>query len=178
MSEQIAVVFTAKSIERITEEGGTAAWRLNRNHARRCSFVVCTRNAHADWVEGPEPHRSAFLIGRVSGVVPCRPTPENAEAPNNRFLIQFSEFARIEIPDFWEGDRNPITYRSLEDLPLDLSTLKWEAMPEPNTASADSIETVNVQTLHGQALTMAEAKRGLALSFGVAPDAIEITIRG
>jgi hypothetical protein len=28
------------------------------------------------------------------------------------------------------------------------------------------------------ALTMAEAKKGLALTFGVAPEAIEITIRG
>jgi len=30
----------------------------------------------------------------------------------------------------------------------------------------------------GKALTMAEAKKGLALAFNVPPEAIEITIRG
>jgi len=183
MSQEIAVVFTAKSTERILAEGGTSAWRLDRNHARRCEFVICTRNAHAkweqgDWTEGTEAHHTAFLVGKISDVVPCEPTPENDEAPDNRFLIKFSEFARVNIPDVWTGDRNPIKYRSAQDLGIDFSTLKWEPMPlETKNAPSPFFEAPTPKSTVG-ALTMAEAKKGLALTFNVPPDSIEITIRG
>ena len=179
MANEVAVVFTAKSTERILREGGTSAWRLDRNHARSCKYAVCTRNAHSKWVEGPEAHRAAFLVGRISDVVPCEPTPENNESPENRFLIKFSEFARVDIPDIWRN-RYPLKYRSAEDLGIDFSTLKWELMPEPQSEHAPVVEipsTAQPKTTVG-ALTMAEAKKGLALTFNVPPEAIEITIRG
>ena len=178
MQDEAVVVFTAKSIERIIREGGTSSWRLNRNRARQSPLVVCARNGHADWVEGSEPHRSAFLVGKILDVVPCRPTPENREAEKDRYLIQFSAFALVEIPEFWERDRNPVTYRSLEELGFDPSVLKWEVMPRAaapaDTAGGDPTD----QRPSVQPLTMAEAKRGLALTFSVAPEAVEITIRG
>jgi hypothetical protein len=173
MSNKCSVLFTAKSVERILAEGGTSSWRLDRNHARQCGFAVCTRNANADWVEGPEAHHSAFLVGKVRDVVPCQPTPENKEAPENRYLIQFSKFARVNIPEIWKGDRNPVKYATLEDLGIDPSTLKWETMPEQSEK-----KNTLPKTPSSLGLTLAEAKKGLALTFGVPPDAIEITIRG
>src|ERR1700722_9030066 len=124
MSKEVAVVFTAKSVERILREGGTSSWRLDRNHARRCDFAICTRNANADWAEGSEPHHSAFLIGRTSDVVPAPDRP-------GRWLIQFSEYALVNLPDVWKGDRNPIKYETLDDLGIDASTFKFEPMPKP-----------------------------------------------
>src|SRR6266545_5212969 len=129
MSDACAVVFTAKSVERILKEGGTSSWRLDRNHARRCVFAVCTRNANANWVEGSEVHRSAFLVGKVRDVVP---SPEY----DGRYLIQFTEYALVSIPDVWKGDRNPVRYAALEDLGIDSSTLKWEPMPTPAEPSS------------------------------------------
>lgn len=175
MSQEAVVVFTAKTIERILNEGGTSAWRLDRVHARQCDYAVCTRNVHADWSRGPEARNSAFLVGKIRDVVPCPPTPENNEAPANRYLIQFSEFAHISVPNVWKGDRNPVKYSSLEALGIDLTTLKWEAMPEP--ANTLPLVKEDRKTAIG-ALTMAEAKKGLALTFNVPPEAIEITIRG
>lgn len=178
MSQEIVVLFTAKSTERILAEGGTSAWRLDRNHARRCEFAVCTRNAYpkwdqGDWALGTEAHHTAFLIGKISDVVPCEPTPENHEARDLRFLIKFSEFARLNIPNARKGDRNPVKYATLDDLGIDPAKLTWETMP-------DIAETPNAATNEagGKALTMAEAKKGLALTFNVPPDSIEITIRG
>ena len=167
MSDEAAVVFTAKSVERILCEGGTSSWRLDRNHARQCVFAVCTRNANADWVEGPEAHHSAFLVGKIRDVVPA---PDS----DGRYLIQFSEYARVNIPDAWKGDRNPVKYASLKDIGIDPSSLKWEPMPVP-------VEPATPRVIAPPAvapLTMAEAKKGLALTFGVPPEAIEITIRG
>jgi hypothetical protein len=115
--------------------------------------------------------------------VPCEPTPENEEAAENRFLIEFSEFARVNIPNFWMGDRNPVKYRSSESLGIDFSSLKWEPMPTPKSGPEPEIEHSSSaqpkeQVTGGGALTLAEAKRGLALTFKVPPEAIEITIRG
>jgi hypothetical protein len=171
MSDKTAVVFTAKSIERILREGGTSSWRLDRNHARQCTFALCTRNAHADWVEGPEAHHSAFLIGKVSDVVP---TPDG-KGRKSRYLVQFSEYARLNIPEIWKGDRNPVKYATLEELGIDLSTLRWEPMPASPGSTPEAIPPKGADV---GPLTMAEAKTGLALTFGVPPEAIEITIRG
>jgi len=168
MTDTAAVVLTAKSIDRILREGGTSSWRLDRNHARQCIFAVCTRNANADWVEGPEAHHSAFLVGKVKDVV-AAPDMEG------RFLILFSEYALVTVPDAWKGDRNPVKYAHLKDLGIDPAKLKWQKMPEPSEAPVD---VPAIKTASGTALTMAEAKRGLALTFGVPPEAIEITIRG
>ena len=169
---EATIVFTAKSTQRILKEGGTSSWRLDRKHARRCEYAVCTRNANAIWVEGSEEHHSAFLIGRIRNVVPCAPTPENNEAPKNRFLIQFSEFARIHVPDVWKkGDRNPVKYGSLEELGIDPRVLKWEMMPNPDTMPLDVRPPM-------PPLTINEAKIGLALMFNVEPEAVKITISG
>jgi hypothetical protein len=173
MSEEVAIVFTAKSVERILKEGGTSSWRLDRNHARQCAYAVCTRNAHADWTEGPEPHHTAFLVGKVKDVVPA-PTREG------RFLIQFSEYARVNIPDSWHGGRNPVNYgtlKELKELGIDPSTLKWEPMPEPIDLATEELADASSKGQLG-ALSIAEAKKGLALTFGVNPESIEITIRG
>jgi hypothetical protein len=169
--QKIAVVFTFKSVEAILRVGGTSSWRLDRNNARKCEYAVCTRNAYADRTEGKEEHRAAFLIGKVKDVVPT-PDPDCPE----RFLIQFSEYALVTVPGVWKGDRNPYKYAgSLQELGIDASKLKWKKMPEPTvpTAAPQSVPTNGVA-----ALTMAEAKKGLAITFGVAPEAIEITIRG
>jgi hypothetical protein len=178
MSNEAVVVFTAKSAKRIIDEGGTSAWRLDRSHARQCGYAVCTRNTHADWAEGTEAHHSAFLVGKIRDVVPCEPTPENNESPNNRFLIQFSEYAVVDIPGVWKGDRNPVKYADLSDLGINPATLKWKKMPEVSEKAQSDREKKRAESNGVRALSMADAKKGLALTFGVAPKAIEITIRG
>jgi hypothetical protein len=129
---------------------------------------VLTRNAHADRTEGPEPHHTAFMIGKIKDVVPA--------ARDGRFLILFSEYALIDIPDAWDGGRNPVSYRSLDHLGIDPSTLGWKPMPEYERGAVAVPSPAPRPDVSG--LTMAEAKRGLAVTFGVPPEAIEITIRG
>lgn len=165
------VVFTGKSVESILRDGGTNWWRVDRNRARSCEFVLCTRNTKAEWSEGPEDHHSGFLVGRVSGVI-----PETNAPGEDRFQIQFSEYASVNIPDAWKGDRNPVKYvPSLEDYGVDPAELHWQPMPPP---SANGEAPNEPPPGDDSPLTIAEAKRRLALTFGVLPDAIEITIRG
>jgi hypothetical protein len=169
MSYKAAVFFTAKSVETLVTEGGTSAWRLDRNHARQCAFAVCTRNTRRLLgTPGPEAHCSAFLVAKIKDVVPAPDRP-------GRYLVQFSEYARVNILDAWKSDRNPVKYATLEELGIDPSTLKWERMPEEDKPHEPARQG---RITSDAPLTMAEAKKGLALAFGVSPEAIEITIRG
>jgi hypothetical protein len=169
MSHKAIAVLTGEGFDTIIRSGGTSYWHLSRSRARGCGFVVCTRNANAPWVEGSEPHRSAFLIGKIKDVTP-------APDQEGRFRIQLSEYSRVEIPGVWKGNQNPVMYETLEALGIDPSALKWEHMPKESEIPK-SMRDIN-RPAPASALTMAEAKKGLALTFGVSPDAIEITIRG
>jgi hypothetical protein len=174
MTKEAIVVLTFKSIDTLLRQGGTSSWKLDRTRARRCAYAVCTRNAEDPRVEGPEPHHTGFLVGKVLDVVP---TPDR----DGRFLLQFSEYALINEDEVWQGDRNPVRYAKVEDLKIDFDALDWQPMPSMPTGMAEAtvdspIAPPSAVGVHP--LTMAEAKRGLALTFGVAPEAIEITVRG
>jgi hypothetical protein len=166
MPEESMVILTAKSADTMLAVRGTQSWVLDRAHAKQCKYVVLCQNAHSDWGDGKEPHGKAFMVGRVDDVVPSTETKD-------RWLVTFSEYALIDKPDTWGGWRNPVRYTSLEELGIDPRKLEFKQMPpveEPNENAASS--------KHSQGLTIAQAKEALAQTFGVPPDAIEITIRG
>jgi hypothetical protein len=121
-----------------------------------------------DWAEGPEPQGSAFLVGIINNVVPSAENPA-------RFLIRISEYAEVDIPKVWGGWRNPVKYTDLGSLGIDPASLKFEPMPTPirEEAAHEALEASQ-----GEGLTIAQAKRGLAKTFGVSETAVEITIHG
>lgn len=158
MSDVIAV-FTSKSRETILADGGSQSWALDRSRAARCDYLVVCRNAHGD-AEGPEPHRQAFLVGKVADVVASTET-------DGRFKIVISEYAEVSWEGGWEeGRRNPVAYYKDHDFtdddgqPMDFKALPFKKL---NTAPLG--------------LSIAEAKAGLAVTFGVPESAIEVAIR-
>ena len=172
-AEDTVAVFTARSPERIVREGGSQAWVLNPVRAKQCTWLVCTQNRHNanhDFEDASEPHGSAFLVGKISGL---RRSEENPS--EERWLITISEYALIHLPNVWGGWRNPVRYTSLTDLGIDPSALSFQQLQAPVEPPV-KVAAASPQT--GRGLTIAEAKRGLALTFGVGEDAIEITIRG
>ena len=70
--------------------------------------------------------------------------------------------------------RNPVRFYTTDQYEgdIDFDTLKWTPMPERSANPA------KVTPKSKSALTIAEAKAGLAETFGVDPSAIEIMIRG
>ena len=165
-NQSTIAVFTGKSFDHILQDGGSQSWVLDRNNARRCVYLVCCRSG-IDWVEGHEPRGSAFLVGRIEDVVP---SSEIAA----RWLVRISEYARIDVPGVWKSWRNPVRYTDLAALGIDFTTLHFTPMPE----RSHPVKGITTTSEPEQGLTIAEAKRGLAKTFGVAEDAIEITIRG
>lgn len=166
--ENAIAVFTGKSLDHILNDGGSCSWVLDRANAKRCTYLVCCRSG-VDWVEGPEAQGSAFLVGRISDVV------ESPEMPG-RWLIKISAYAKVTKARVWQGWRNPVRYTDLPTLGLRLSELTFEPMPAPSMAAPTPQAPAAISPVG--ALTLAEAKRGLALTFGVAEEAIEIIVRG
>ena len=166
------VVFTARSPERIVREGGSQAWVLNPVRARLCSWLLCAQNRHNpdhEFSDATEPHGTGFLLGKIAAV---RKSPEDEDG--SRWLIAISEFTRITVPGAWKHWRNPVRYTTLEELGITINQLKFMSMPKIAKVSASSEQAIATAST----LTIAEAKKALAATFGVKPEAVEITIRG
>jgi hypothetical protein len=168
--DQVAiVVLTSETVETILNQGGTGNWVLSPKKAGTCKYVVCCRKpAWSNKKEGIA-HRTAFLIGLI---VDLHKKPDSENDRNQpRFLIKLSEYATFERADAWKQGRNPVSYKTLKALGIDLRGLKFKPMPVP-APSAKSGGTGSAP------MTIADAKKALAASFGVNPDDVEITIRG
>ena len=175
------VVFTARSPEAIVKEGGSGAWVLDPGRAKRCTWLVCIQNRNNpdyEFTDATEPHGSAFLLGKISGVRKFEggKTSGGRRSEGERWIVIISAFARINVPDAWDHGRNPVRYSSLEELGISLDGIAFQPVPE--TAPASSPVAKKLAGSGVLKLTIAEAKKALAATYGVSPDAVEITIRG
>lgn len=163
------IVFTAKDINKTIEQGGSGNWKLNAERVKKCDYLILTANSHHPAsVHLKEKHGHAFLIGRISGLT--QDTYDDlGNKESNRWIIQFSEYAVIDLPNAWGGFQNPVKYANISEFSLDPELLDWKPFP------TDQI--IN-QTHRGiPALTIEEAKSGIAKKLGITPECIEITIR-
>lgn len=122
MPHTAVVTFTAKPLERILEDQGSRDWRLDPERAARAEYLVCAQNRHNSEFGTPTaPHGAAFLIARISDVLPSTQEP-------GRWLIKFNEYIIPDnpIPNIWGKSghqRYPVRYTTLEELGIDLDTL-------------------------------------------------------
>lgn len=165
MTHSAIAVYTGDPTETILEEGGSKSLKLNEENARKAQYCVLCFNPNSKWSKGNVDRGSAFLIGKILDVLPSPTLPE-------RFIVLFDEYAEVNLPDIWGGWRYPIKYTSLEDLGIEIAELKFQPMPK----KVDLKPNIAIQTGNNP-LTVEAAKAGLALTFGVEPEAVEITIR-
>jgi hypothetical protein len=171
----ILIVFTAKTPEQILEAGGSQSWVLNQHSMRGVEYVVCTRNSDPAYDEEcgvrREPHNAAFMVGKVSGM-----TKVDHRNDRDRYRVDFSEYAIVSVPDFRHGSsRNPVTYGDVGQAKqngLDIEALEFLPMPSGNNEEPPT----NGAGMKG--LTIAQAKDGLSIQFGVPIESIQITISG
>lgn len=170
-------VFTARGVQRTLDEGGSMAWVLDARRARKYEYVVCVQNYDPDddWGNASASHGTAFLVGRLEEVV-LRPAKDG----KRRWLLKFSEYARIDVPSAWPGHRNPVLYTELESFGIRPEDLKFYPMPasiSQDTSGDEEGHSTPEEQEGVMPLTIAEAKAGLAAKFGVDPAQIQITIQ-
>jgi hypothetical protein len=184
---QAAVVFTFKSIERILTDGGTQSWRMNRAHMGTFGHVITCRNQSAE-AEGPEPHGSAFLIGKVRDIVPStepHAIVETQQTGKQRYLIRMTEAALIpDRPGIWQWGRWPMHIDTLAALGIDPNDYVFKPLEEllsnikkTSPASAPGLPPAAAGFGSGWRERIDRAKVSLAADLGVDPGALEITVR-
>jgi hypothetical protein len=176
------VVFTVEGIDTILNQRGSQFWKLNRARAKESKFVVFVQNRsksesqsqHGDWdfATATESHGTAFLVARIAEIE--RPADPKEK---HRWFIRISEYAKINIPEVWEGWRFPVRYMRLADLGIDPSRLQFTPVLLTN-GNGKNGKTRIARTSNIVPLTITEAKRGLSARYDIEEDAIEITMRG
>lgn len=179
------IVYTGKDLRRMREEGGCGHWTASPIRVEAAQYLVCVRNRREQWAAMDFEHGVAFLIAQIKST---KPSPHAA-----RITIEFETYALVHIPDAWhtlaKGQRFPVAYLETTELfrrlQLDPEKLTWQQLlgnpaaqhPADNQAAglaqADAVES------KGGSFTqaIADAKRKLAESLGIACEKIEITIR-
>lgn len=159
------IVFTEETRQSILSKSGSGHWVISPKSVERCKYLVCCRRS--DWRNKAEgvPHRAAFLVGRIVRLE--RLDDAANERGQGRFLIGISEWADVLAPGVWKKElRNPVTYGNLKQLGIELRRLKLRPVSDAEIPD-------------GRApMTIAEAKKALAVTFGIKPEDIDIIIRG
>lgn len=167
-NDAAVVVLTSETRQKILDQAGSRGWVVNPRSVERCHYLVCCRKQDWDNKADGIPHRAAFLVGRISAL---QKLDESANARGQaRFYIGISEFAGVAIANVWRKElRNPVAYAGLKQLGIDPRRLKFQPMARNQLISPGE---------GPGRLTIAEAKRALATTFGVKPEDIEIIIKG
>lgn len=181
------IVYTGKDLRRMREEGGCGHWTASPIRVEAAEYLVCVRNRREQWAAMDYEHGVAFLIARIDKT---KPSPHAA-----RITIEFSSYAMLDVPGAWKllanGQRFPVAYLESAELfrrlRVDPRELAWnELAPRPEQSRTPDPETpcpapAIAPAGEGKAASLsnaiAEAKRRLAASLGIASDKIEITIR-
>ena len=183
MSDEAVAVFTARSPQRIIREGGSQAWALDPTRARKCRYLICVQNQNnpdRDFSDASEPHGAAYMVCKISDVVPSQ------DDPGNRWKICISDYAVYPVMDAWKGWRNPVRYTTLEEMGIDPDKLAFHSVRDEQRKMGVPVDQQQTQheALEEQdngsiaPLSMAQAKPRLAAYYSVPPAAIEIVIRG
>lgn len=191
--QQCVVVFTCRGKQRMLDEGGSEAWRIDASRASKCKYVVCVQNRNETWGQATAPHKHAFLIAEISEITDSVANPR-------RQAIKFKSYADLNVPDSWDGNRNPVAYARLSDFGIntldDLEDLSFcrlgarfslgdspEVPESPGddyqaaAAACDEADDCSEMLPDASGLSFAAAKRAIAIRYGVSPDQIEILIR-
>jgi hypothetical protein len=179
------IVYTGKDLRRMREEGGCGHWTASPIRVEAAQYLVCVRNRREQWAATDFEHGVAFLIAHIKST---KPSPHAA-----RITIEFDSYAMLAIPGAWQllakAQRFPVAYLETSELfrrlELNPNTLVWQQLvptqgplqaaqaSAPYTASPPAARDAGA----GFAMAIAEAKRKLAESLGIASEKIEITIR-
>lgn len=162
IDDKAVMVFSGKGLGTIFAERGTGQWKLDKANVTACPFVIVTRNLHAEWSEPGVAHGSAWLVGRISGLLP---------ADDNRWTITFSEYALIDRPHAWPGTRFPLTYTTLKAQGIKLSELTWMPFPAPSKEASAGGKGADLPAL------LARVRSEVADRLGLQSTQIEISIR-
>lgn len=186
MKYEVILTFTGRDLSGMATHGGSGHWAAAPKNLRKASYLICVRNRrreHEEWAAEDLPHGQAFLLAKVTGVSEA---PRRASTKKQRYIVQFDEYAEIAAPNAWQkctdGQRFPVAYSSRENvedlLGIDFEdpNLEWKRLSDLVPAKGSCVTDAETHEASEHALTVEQAKQGLALHFGVNPEQIDIQV--
>ena len=164
---EAVAVLTTRSVSQILADQGLTGVTVDVRKALRCRFLVCVRSQQAPDADCDHASGAAFLVGRISGAV---------QLSRRQSLVRFNEVARVEFPFAWKGGTHPVHYTSLEELGIIASELRFEDLQRLGKMAFPA--PVSYWDMANAPLSIPAAKERLALTLGVDPSQIGITIQG
>tara|TARA_B100001741_G_C16436107_1_gene543336 strand:+ start:271 stop:942 length:672 start_codon:yes stop_codon:yes gene_type:complete len=203
-SESI-VVFTHKSREFLLKLNATCSWVINPHRAKKCKYVVCTRNALHELADDQYLHGHGVIIGRNLKV-----SPSKNKIDKDRYMIEFNEYAELSDfcpaaeDDLWgevtgpsKSKRMPVRYIDtywLTNIILreGFDDLVWKPVPKRDEEYVQAqydvenkynhpdyeIQPRNIGTINSFSESIDRAKKDLSKELGVTEENIEIIIKG
>ncbi len=168
--EDTIVIFTGKGSPSFARDGGSRAWKLNIARASGARYAVICHHKHSVYKDFDGEHGKAWLVAKVTGITPDIETA-------GRWLVRFDEYAEIDVPDFWDGSRNPIRYSKIDELPVNLEQLHWKHLADMDFED-DAAEGGDGPSVAGRIrLEVMRAQHEVATNLGLEPSEVEVIIR-
>ena len=167
---------------------GSQSWVLNEKRAKKAKYIVCARNCHSSLSEETVGHGTGFFVGKICGL---RPAFTNQE--QNHWMIEFDEYAEINVPGIWQGWRNPVVYMPTSEIGIDFEELNFKSVPERDfdfiknhleyedkfEGRLSSVEEVQEDSrVSENGISIQDAKQLLSKRYDVKVDNIEIILKG
>ena len=189
--EESVLVFTYKDTNTLLKFNGSQSWKLDSRRVSKCKYIICVNNAKHPLSQNSNNHGFAFLVGKIKDVSKALET--NLE---DRWIIEFNEYAEVLIPDFWKGLRNPVNYIDTNKININFNDLEFQKVPERDfrfisehiemenkffdeNASISPLDNKNKSDFdYSDGLSIEEAKIGLSKKYKIAPENIEIIMKG
>jgi hypothetical protein len=135
--------------------------RAEREHIRRCRWLVAARNRHSDWSQGQEEHGAAFLVAYVTGI--------KAAPKGNGSRRDHLRSRRCGWTSRTSGQRTiGIRLRThLAELNINPDVLEWKEFSETRPPSASATDQSTTGT------SIEEARMMIARAFSIQPSAAE-----
>ena len=182
---EAVIVYGGRDRRGWRKEGGGGKWGASPTRGEGADSPGRVGNRREQWASMDFEHGVAFLIAQIKST---KPSPHAA-----RITIEFNTYAMLEIPGAWQllakGQRFPVAYLETSELfrrlqlnPSDLAWRQLVSSPDPlQVAETADPYAVLADATENKAASftnaIAEAKRKLAESLGIAAEKIEITIR-
>lgn len=189
--EESILVFTYKNTNTLLHFVGSQSWVLNEKRAKKAKYLVCARNCHNSLSEETVGHGAGFFVGKICGL-----RPAFTNQVHDRWMIEFDEYAEINVPGIWKGWRNPVIYLPTNEIEIDFEKLDFKSVPERDLGFIKShleyedkfegrssfVEEVQgaeaIKRYSENGISISDAKQLLSIRYDVDVENIEIILKG
>ena len=178
---EVVVVTDYRDRNKLLADRGAIRLTLNARRLAVCGYILYVHYIKPEYYYQSSERLAnsgrGILIGRIDSATLRHGSP---------FCVEIDEYAKVDVERFWEGLGNNVNYldESVILSKLNISSfddLEWEQVADytGTQITEEWLEKPGVSPVAkpSSGLTVDEAKAGIALSLGVEPEDIEITIR-